>query len=375
MRICMISPQFYPIVGGTEKQAAALAFILQEQGHTVFLLTQAIPGVPRGEASVQGLKVYRDITGTGLKYILTTFSFLWKKKKEYDLIHCHLLYLQVVAAVIAGKLLKKPVLVKVACSGEWGDVARMKKMFGSGLLLGICRRAAGFISLSQEIKSELTGSGVSPAKIIDYHNFVDTAKFIAVGKQDKLACRKKLSLPLEGKLVVFAGRLEKQKGVLDLAAAWKEVSREYNQASLAIVGKGLLFNEMVSILAPAPQNWRVIFVPETEAVYQYLQAADIFVLPSVSEGMSNSLLEAMSCGLACVVSDIGGNRELVEGGSGGILVTPHNPQSLAKGILNLLTDETAAARLSSYGSRKVRQEYDTISAAKKYLELYKGLSI
>ena len=119
--------------------------------------------------------------------------------------------------------------------------------------------------------------------------------------------------------VIFTGRLHPQKNLPLLLEAWTEVARR-SPANLILVGPGNDRQRLTELAGSLGIADRVQFIGAVDNPAEYLRAADIFVLPSVAEGMSNSLLEAMATALPCVVSGIGGNTDLITDRQTGRLV-------------------------------------------------------
>jgi glycosyltransferase involved in cell wall biosynthesis len=105
----------------------------------------------------------------------------------------------------------------------------------------------------------------------------------------------------------------------------------------------------------------------------HTRAADLFVLPSLSEGISNALLEAMAQGLPCIATDIPGNRDLIRDGETGLLVPTGDPGALAQRIALLAGDEGLRASLGRAARRLVEVRFDIDSVAREYAALYRGL--
>src|SRR5258707_13549156 len=114
---------------------------------------------------------------------------------------------------------------------------------------------------------------------------------------------------------------------------------------------------------------RVQFVGAVDDPADYLRAADIFVLPSVAEGMSNSLLEAMATALPCVVSGIGGNTDLVADGQTGRLVAQPTAEAWSNTILELLENPSEARRLGRAARQRIDQEFALGIVVDRYFEL------
>jgi glycosyltransferase involved in cell wall biosynthesis len=118
---------------------------------------------------------------------------------------------------------------------------------------------------------------------------------------------------------------------------------------------------------------RVQFTGGVDNPAEYLRAADVFVLPSVAEGMSNSLLEAMATALPCVVSGIGGNTDLVTEGQTGRLVAEATAAAWSRTLLELLEDPAAARRLGAAARRRIDEEFALSVVVDRYVDLYRRL--
>ena len=106
----------------------------------------------------------------------------------------------------------------------------------------------------------------------------------------------------------------------------------------------------------------------------YLRSTDIFVLPSLSEGMSNAILEAMAHGVPCIATEIPGNTELVKHYETGILVQREDPAELARAIVELADDDALRDRLGRAGRAQVEEHYDLAKVAERYAGLYRSLT-
>jgi glycosyltransferase involved in cell wall biosynthesis len=144
-------------------------------------------------------------------------------------------------------------------------------------------------------------------------------------------------------------------------------------AVLALAGKGPQEETLRRQAQALGLAGRVRFLGELPDIRSLLGAADVFILPSVAEGMSNALLEAMASGLACVATRIGGNVELMADGTTGELVDVGDSQQLAAAVLRLLADPARAARLGSEAQRIIRHRYLMAEIASRYVDVYQWL--
>src|SRR6185312_11801882 len=118
---------------------------------------------------------------------------------------------------------------------------------------------------------------------------------------------------------------------------------------------------------------RVHFTGLRKDVPEILAAAAVSVLPSLSEGISNTLLESMAAGVPVVATCVGGTPEVIRDGEQGLLVPPGDPQAIADAILAVLGDPALAARLGAEGRRRVREEFSFEAVVRRTEDLYRGL--
>ena len=370
----MCSSLFHPFIGGSERQAQALAKALVRRGHSVSVVTQRFRHLPPSEV-IEGIPIHRQILAIehgpiyGLSYLLSLTSFLLHHRKRYQIIHVHHLYLDSFAASLVRRFLRKPVLAKVACGGYVGDMARLKRTRFSPLFFAVLRRLDRIVAPSAQIHEELIDHGFDPKRIVRIPNMVDTEKFHPI--VDREAAKR--SLGLQGKLVSFAGRLDPQKGLMFLLQAWEMVAAKQPDVTLFILGKGPQEDELKELADRLGISKRVVFLGEKWDVKPYFQASDVFVLPSLAEGMSNVLLEAMATGLPCIVTRVGGNLDLIEDGINGLLVEPRDAHQLSEAILRLLQDHDFAINLGRAARQTVERGYSMKEVADRYIKLYQEL--
>ena len=116
-----------------------------------------------------------------------------------------------------------------------------------------------------------------------------------------------------------------------------------------------------------------MFAGSQRDVRPYFEAADVFALPSVAEGISNALLEAMSFGVACAATPVGGNTEVLDGGNCGLLVPAGDESAWAEALAGLGNDSARRERLGAAGRQRVRERYDFSVVGQQYEKLYAAL--
>jgi glycosyltransferase involved in cell wall biosynthesis len=173
---------------------------------------------------------------------------------------------------------------------------------------------------------------------------------------------------------LFVGNLHRPiKGLPTLLCAWKKVLEQFPQARLTVVGGGAN-EDLLKQVQELGISTNVIFTGRVDEVRDYLLNADIFVLPSKREGMSNALIEAMAHGLPCVATDISGSQDLIKTGENGILVPVDNAERLAEGILYLFANPDQARQMGIQARATIEQTCDFKKVVPQYLNIYRKLT-
>jgi glycosyltransferase involved in cell wall biosynthesis len=374
----MVVGQFHPIAGGTEMECRKLASGLARRGVGVTVLTQHCDGLPDYEV-IDGIPVYRKMKGWHLyeyTYMLSVLWFLLWKIREYDIVHCFGLYLFIPPVVLLKYICGKRVVGRVEGSGAYGDFYRIKQLACACLVLACARRLDRIIAIARHIGAEIAAEGFSPRTMVAIPNSVDHELYKPETGRDRKARRR----------ICFVGRLAEEKGLVCLITAMKKVSDTIKGVALDIVGDGPIRNELADLAAALGLQDAVCFNGSGEAL-PYYRAAELFVLPSFSEGLSLSLLEAMACGLPVIATNVSGNREVLaphdsssdipasgyQVGEHGIMVNPGDVDGLVSAILRLLTDNELAFQLKTSARPHVEENYALDKIVNDYQSLYSSL--
>jgi len=224
--------------------------------------------------------------------------------------------------------------------------------------------------VSNEIRLEMREWGVDDRRIVVLPNGVDPVVFHPFAG-DRQALMGPLGFSIEDKVVTFVGRLHPIKRVDLLILAFRHLKASVPEARLVIVGDGPSRSELERLSVELGLSGAVVFEGSKPNVVPYLQASDLFVLPSEVEGMSVALLEAMACGVPVLVSDCDGNRSLVTEGIDGSLFPRGSEECLANKMETLLLDTVYARRLARKAAEKIESDFCLESVATRYLELYR----
>lgn len=366
----MLSQGFYPRVGGGERQLQTIIKPLRALGIDATVITRRYPGfAPR--ARIEGAKVYRvPIPGgrvvASLAYTLGTVLTLVRIRRQVQVIHAHELLSPTTTAIVAKLLLRRPVVATVLRGGELGDVkVLLEGRLGPARYWLFRQLVDAFVAVSDEIEDELRSSGVREDRIARIPFGVDLDRFKPAEAAERARIR--ADLGLEGKVVIFMGRLAIEKGLDYLLDAWPAITAQVPEANLLIVGDG---PQGPSLRARAGADVR--FVPAVDDPDRYLKAVDCFVLPSRTEGLPNALLEGMAAQLPCVATLVGGSTDAIRPGREGWLVTPGDVPALGAAIVEALTDDSAPARAAAARAR-ICEVYSLQSVSKRLADLYRRL--
>jgi glycosyltransferase involved in cell wall biosynthesis len=368
IHVAMLIQVYLPHVGGAERQLAALAPLLREHNVKVSVITRQLSGYKLYE-EIEGTPVYR-IPGlphkalTSLFYTAASIPLLIRLNP--DLLHAHELLSPTTTAVFAKSLLKKPVVAKILRGGELGDIGKLKsKATGAARLQRFSKDVDTFISISHEISSELAELGVDSAKQAFIPNGVDDQKYRPLDDAEKAEFRQKLGLEPDNRYVIFTGRLEPEKRIDLLLELWSRLRERFPDVNLLLVGTGSCEAQYKQMGIEAVQ-----FLGQRENVHEYLQAADIFILPSMTEGLSNALLEAMASGLAAVATNVGGTPDVLSHLKSGYIIEPGNAESIFTALTILLEDKNLRKELGSAARQFVQKNYALAATADKLRALY-----
>jgi glycosyltransferase involved in cell wall biosynthesis len=372
-RVAMLIQKYYPHVGGAERQIQQLAPRLQERGFDVCVITRHEKGLARLE-TIDGVTVYR-LACPGPKPLAAIF-YIWSavrllSKLHPDLVHAHEILSPASAALLAKYFHGWPVLVKILRGGLRGDIYKLRRRpFWTQRFRVLCEGVDSFVVISQEIDQELTALGVPTTKRAYIPNGVDTDLFGPLQDVEKNHLRLDLQLPVDAPLVVYLGRLTSEKKVDHLLNIWPDIRAAFPRTELLIVGTG---PEETRLRTQSASLAGVRFTGQVNDSRRYLQAADVFVLPSATEGLSNSLLEALSAGLPVLATSVGGTPDVISHEKNGYLIPPDDLPALKMGLMTLLSDPSLRASLGSGGRQRILADYSLDSVAMRLEALYSSL--
>jgi glycosyltransferase involved in cell wall biosynthesis len=327
-------------IGGAELHVAALSERLRARGHEVLVVC------PRGrplaaELAARGLPTRTPRTAGKLDPVTLARLVRWLRRGRIDVIHTHLSTASLLGSLAA-------------------HIAGVRSLATvHGLNTRTCFRFADrIIAVSHAVKRHLVAQGIPDGRVTVIHNGVDLR---SLARASSTGClRQRWGITEEAPLLVTVGRLVPTKGHRDLLQALHLLVQDprWQELRLLVVGTGVLLGQLQAEAQQAGLADRVIFTGFQRDVLPFVHAANVFVLPSVQEGLSLSALEAMALGKPVVACRVGGTPEVVADGETGLLVSPGRPEELAAALVRLLMYPEAAERMGALGERRAREMFD-----------------
>lgn len=239
----------------------------------------------------------------------------------------------------------------------------------------VARRASAIMAVAEAEREALLQARIAPpVKVFTVHLGFDLSSFTGLESKDRTQARLALEVSPEATLLLTICRLDRPRDFKTLLSAFRRVADTNPQSSLFIVGGGPLRIEVEALIEQWELTGRVKLWGFRRDVITFYAAADIFVLTSWGwEGLPLTLIEAQAAGIPVVASDAGGAREAFSPNKTGFLVPRSDPEALALGLLNLVTDSDRRHRMGLAGRKFVTAQFKLERMVKQTAEIYQSL--
>lgn len=375
--VVMMVNEFPPLpVGGAEMQAERLSEYFAGNGWNVWVVTRLAEGLLEREQR-KGFQIVRPKTfGLGkmrtVSFMLSALGYLLANRSKYQILHAHLAFGPAFIAVLLGKLFGKKVIVKLGGSNAIGDVQVSMKTWRGRLRFWAIRRWANVVvALTDVMRDEALQIGIPPERVKILNNGID-ARAYDFDETARLAAKQQLGLQ-ENTVALFVGRLDPIKSLPTVIEAMRSARQRSPQLRFVIVGDG---PERAALEAQARSfgvQDVIQFAGSQKNVNLYLKAADLFILPSFTEGISNALLEAMASSVACLATPVGGNKEVLDQGKYGVMVPVANVDAWADTLVEYGNSETKRKAIGQKGRERILSTYDFRVVGAQYAQMYNDL--
>lgn len=253
---------------------------------------------------------------------------------------------------------KKNIPLVLKFHGDDARIYPLKNGFNRMLTRDMLRRASYIITGSEEMKRILISLGEVPERISSIHTGVDTGFFTPLNRDD---CRRILGLPQDKMVFLFVGRLHPWKGIRELIA----VARECPDFSFCFLGPGTVPDH--------PSNCRFVGTQMPEAVRTWMNAADCLLLPTYTESVPTSVMEAFACGIPAITTDVGGCPEIVEEGKTGYLIPVRDTIALKDAVIRMYHNPWERRAMGQQARITVKERYDHNLQIDKLVDIHTTL--
>lgn len=392
MKICIVTTMFPKFPGDYYG-----SFIFDEvkelvkRGFEVHVVTQHNPGIPYEEImddihihrfrwlepeTFRALVHFEGLMDTFrmLTYVFSLFfSLIWiMRKYNIQIIHAHSVIPTGFIASIISKIMSKPLVI----TAHGMDINNFENQSFFNFFISLSLNSSSkSIAVSEDLAKTMRSMVNDDNKIVVLRNAVNTNRFKP--NRNKIM-RQNLGIKDDEILILFVGYLDIFKGIFELINAFGRIATDNKNVKLIMVGAGPKKDDLTNILNRIGVKNRVMFpgMIEHNKIHQYYQAADIFVLPSYTEGGGPPLviMEAMACGLPIIGTNVGGLPEGIENGVNGFILPPKNVDQLTE-KLNILIDDKDLRKKFGKNSLERVEEYSLALGKKtdKLIDLYENL--
>lgn len=373
MKILMVISNFYPRIGGTEKQCFELSSALASAGHQVEVFTRNYSNLPESE-SISGFTVKRVYTAGPLflDSLIFAFKAFWRAAfgSACDVVHVHMISSFAIGVFAAARLRGIKAVFSVSGGKDLNEFTMSASTMAGRIKLAVLRlMPVEILVKNAQTLHWLKENGSPRWKLVLFKNGVDTLKYSLPFLDEKRRAKEKLNV--FGLNFLFVGRLSPEKRIKEFLEIFAELVAEESRKdfNLLIVGEGPMEAELRETVSALGLGGRVFIFGKSYELREFYHASEVLILPSVSEGLSNSMLEAMSCGLAVAASKVGGAAELIKDGENGCLFEPLNLKAI-KSCLKSLLDCRELKDVGDRNRKIVTEKYAMPVVIRELLEIY-----
>lgn len=368
--VCFVAPELDRI-GGYELATVQLARSLRQQGVRVSIVTTTVAS-SKTETAPELIRIVMQGSHPLFCVFPKLLALLARMRLTYSVIHCPTFSPLSALTVLAGRMLWRPALIRVATENDVREFTEARH-WKSCLFLRLLRGAAGVIAPSAAIKDELSKTGFSTDKIIVLPNGVDVKRFRPATPLEKAEAKSALDLSDEICVIGTIARLVSRKGIDVLLRAFRALGQG-RSAQLLIVGDGPLRDELCGLARQLGIESSVSWLGLQAHPDKWLRAMDVFAFPSRLEGIPNAVLEAMASGLPIVATKIGGVIDLIQDEVTGLLVPPDDSDALAAALIRLMKDACLRGDLGSRARAQAAEEFSLDVVISRLIDLYSGIA-
>jgi glycosyltransferase involved in cell wall biosynthesis len=381
----MVTGAYFPELSGGGLQARAVVKALADRVAFSVLTTSADAGLP-ARSEEEGVRIRRVFVEprSGASQLRAAvklaFSFV-RAAPRFEVVNLHGFSRKAILLVMLSRLLGKRFMLTLQ-TGVHDEPAGVRAI--GAIAYWAYRQADLYISVSPGLSRAYRAAGLPESRLREISNAVDTERFRPSVQGERDVLRRELGLPNDVPLVLFVGFFSRDKRPILLYDAWAQTTVENASQLLFIGATRSSYQEVEAGLAATIRERasaagvanRVNFVESSHEIEKYFRAVDLYVLPSIREGLPIALLEAMSSGLPCLATRLRGSTDtIIEDGADGLLAEPDDVAGFAAGIRSVLSNRELAARLGTAARASVTARFSITRTAPDWLAAYCELGV
>ena len=389
MRTLHYIASFFPYDRGATHSAIRLARGLRERGVDVEFIVEDLGPEWRDGGTYDGFPVRSfPVTNPGKKRKLNGFlslrRYLRERRGQYDLFHVHGgPYMNLLLAWQAGKWLRCPTMMKMTLDG-WDTPDGVAKARHGWWALPLFNRLDGVVAMTSGQAEKCRAWNIK-GRVEVIPNGVDTDHFIPLPASEKAALRQSMHLPVDRPIMAYAGYLGDVKGTDILFKTWDRLRQTIPDLQLLLIGNYMgdtnmsasldAFLERHGIDPALARHPSVHQTGKLDSVVRGLQYADVFVFASRQEGFGTVQIEAMACGLPCVVNDLPGvSCDIYPTEEVGYRIADNRVEGFVAVLENLFASPDTARRVGQAARERAVHHFSVASVAARYLDFYNQLT-
>ena len=304
----------------------------------------------------------------GIDYLTVYKLATILRKRKILILHTHNINPHIHGS-LAGEIAGVPININTKHGAEIPFRRRISRVFWDKVIV---RSTDRIVAVSEDAKNALIRiAGIDPNKVVTIANGIDIeehSKEIDIREK-----KREIGILDEDFIIGNVARLSGEKDHNNLLEAFFIVLQKFPNIKLVLVGDGPLRRELEDKAQRLGIKERTLFSGFRRDVPELLKTFDVFVLSSITEGTSMTILEAMAAGLPVVATNVGGNPEIVVNEKTGIIVPPKDPPALAEAIIRIMSDRNLAEAMGAAGRERVKKLYSSDRMVREYEELYQNI--
>ena len=378
-RVCMLIPGYHPILGRSESQLNGLLERIDRDRFAPFVLTRRLPGT--GKAQMAGATPVirrRSPLSPGL-FFLSALAYLWKRRREFDVIHVHSIDSTALAGAVIKRLLPGKTLVqRIPRLGPGSSCDRLNRSrSGRRRLRFVLDKADTIVLPCPYTSGALAALGIPKSKIADIPDGIDTTSYSPPTVEEKRVLKRSFGIAENAFVAIVVTRLVSRANVDGVLESWKRVGASHPGAVLIVAGGGPEGPRLARQADAEFEGRSVIFTgtASEDEIRRLYRTADAYVSYSKSEGTSDAMLEAMSAGLPVVSLRGSGVDPQVRHAKTGFLFDADHPMDGADYLMRLAEDRALLGVMSATVRDEIVNGYSFERIARCIEGVYVGMPI